>query len=723
MLRRILFCFILILCSLQMNLMAQGGLWAHMHGSIGSGAMGQYGTLGVANANNTPSGRYQGAFWTDKQGNFWMFGGFGPWGYYNDLWKLDPITVQWTWIKGPQTITDQNGEFGIKGVPSPLNYPSARTFGPNCWTDNNGDLWMYGGHGFDVNGTQGGLQDLWRYNIANNEWTWMGGSNVANIAPVHGTIGVASPTNNPGAREECKSAWVDDNNNLWMFGGQDGATANVSSNVRNDMWKYNISTGEWTWMKGASTMNSNGSYGTKGVEAPTNNPPARFTYTRWKGKDKNFYVFAGGNSATSRNDVWRYNINTNNWTWISGASQQNNAGNYTAQCQPEELHYPSARMENQTVATSTCTEIFWSFGGFKTVGNPLSYNDLWLYNLTTNKWTWVSGSQATNINPNPGPIGVAQPGRYIGSKGGVAIWTDAQNNLWIFGGLAHDSTLPPPAGQTLALGLKNDLWRFQPDSTCFDASFFSTLALEYPGDSTFCPGDTTSIPVPVNTAITIDPNTDWQYNTDSSRIIFSPTTTTTYTVYGAESGLCVGRDTISFTIVVEPFPIAAFTASPLVSLKTEPLITLTNTSQFAASYEWYFNNLVFATSTDATYNGTDSGEYCFTLIAYNNFGCSDTAVHCVNKLEPDNIFVPSVFSPNDDTKNDVFRIIGSNITLKTFVIYDRWGEEVFSTKNLKEGWDGTFKGKKAEVGTYYYYIEYDSFKGKKTLKGDINLVR
>jgi gliding motility-associated-like protein len=71
----------------------------------------------------------------------------------------------------------------------------------------------------------------------------------------------------------------------------------------------------------------------------------------------------------------------------------------------------------------------------------------------------------------------------------------------------------------------------------------------------------------------------------------------------------------------------------------------------------------------------------------------------------------------------VFRIIGSNITLKTFVIYDRWGEEVFSTKNLKEGWDGTFKGEKAEVGTYYYYIEYDSFKGKKTLKGDINLVR
>jgi hypothetical protein len=118
MLRRLLFCFILILSSLQMDLIAQGGLWAHMHGSIGSGAMGQYGTLGVANPNNTPSGRYQGAFWTDKQGNFWMFGGFGPWGYYNDLWKLDPITVQWTWMKGPANHSrSKRGSLVLKGFP------------------------------------------------------------------------------------------------------------------------------------------------------------------------------------------------------------------------------------------------------------------------------------------------------------------------------------------------------------------------------------------------------------------------------------------------------------------------------------------------------------------------------------------------------------------------------------------------------------------------------
>ena len=220
--RKLLFSFLLLLCFATINSNAQGGLWTHMHGSLGSQALGLYGTKGVTNATNTPSGRYQGAFWTDKQGNFWLFGGFHPWGYANDLWKLDPITAQWTWINGPQGVSDQNGEFGIQGVASPLNYPSARTFGPNCWTDNNGDLWLYGGYGYDVNSTLGGLSDLWKYHIATNEWTWISGSNVANVAPVHGTLGVAAPTNNPGARAECKSGWVDDNNNLWMFGGQDG---------------------------------------------------------------------------------------------------------------------------------------------------------------------------------------------------------------------------------------------------------------------------------------------------------------------------------------------------------------------------------------------------------------------------------------------------------------------------------------------------------------------
>ena len=689
-----------------------------MGGSLGSGALGLYGTKGVPDPTNMPAGRYQGAYWTDLQGNFWLFGGFLPFGYGNDLWKYDVATNQWTWINGPQLVSDQNGEWGVKGVPSVNNYPSARTFGPNCWTDKNGDLWLYGGYGFDRFSNQGGLTDLWRYRISTNEWTWVWGADTANQSPVHGTINVSAPTNSPGGRVECKSGWVDDNNNLWLFGGQDGATANTTINVRNDMWRYDPASDLWTWTKGLTTMNSGPVWGTKGVESPNASPAARLSFTKWKGKDGSFYVFAGGNNASSRNDLWRYNPVTNNWTWMSGMNTLNNVGQYAGQCQPDSAKYPRARIENQTVATSTCTEVFWSFGGFRTITNTESFNDLWLYNLTTNKWTWVSGGSATNVTNIPGPIGVGLPTNRIGSRGGVYIWSDNQNNLWVFGGLAYDSTIA-------ALGLKNDLWRFQPDTTCFDAGFSSVLVLDGPTDLDLCPGDTTFMMAPPLATLDIQPATGFTWSADSGRVLFSPLTTTTYTVTGSEKGICAGKDTIVFTINVVPFPVADFTLAPQSSLLTDPVFTLTNTSQLAVAYQWIYKNTndYFSTAQDASYTVADSGTHCFMLVAANSLGCTDTAEHCGEKLMPDFIFVPSAFSPNNDDKNNTFRILGSYITLQKFVVYNRWGQQVFSTTDLRKGWDGKFQGKDCEIGTYYYYIEYDAYGIKKTLKGDVNLIR
>lgn len=716
--RPIVYSFILIslLISKPLQLFAQGGMWAQMHGSAGSGALGWYGTKGVSDILNTPSGRYQGAFWTDLQGNFWLFGGYHPWGYANDLWKYDVATTRWIWMNGPQSVTDQNGEFGVQGIPSANNYPSARTFGPNCWTDKNGDLWLYGGYGYDFVGAQGGLADLWKYNIASNMWTWISGPNTVGQVPVHGTQGVEAATNTPGGRVECKSGWVDDMNHLWMFGGQDGATATTGVNVRNDMWRYNISNNRWTWMKGATNLNNGGNYGTKNVEVATNNPPSRLSFTKWKGKDGNFYVFGGGNSSNARNDLWRYNPVSNNWTWISGSKVAGNAGTYTAKCNPQELDFPAARIENQTVSTTTCTEVFWSFGGFKTITNTESYHDLWLYNLTTNKWTWVSGNQNTNYVGSYGALYVPTPTNMISSRGGVAIWSDQQQNLWVFGGLAYDSTIS-------ALGLKNDLWKFIPDTTCFDASLYSVLILEAPTDTVICPGDTTGMQLPALAITEIQPLSGFTYNQDSTRVIFSPDTTTTYTVIGRERGDCPGKDTITFTIVVVPYPKAEFVLSPFESFLTNPTFVLTNTSTKATTYEWKYEGNTFATSTDATYDVSDSGLYCFTLIAYNSEGCSDSVTHCGTKSIPDKIFLPNVFSPNGDNKNDVLKIIANNISLKKFVVYNRFGEEVFNTTDISKGWDGKFEGQNSEQGTYYFYIEYEAYKLKKTLKGDVILIR
>lgn len=89
------------------------------------------------------------------------------------------------------------------------------------------------------------------------------------------------------------------------------------------------------------------------------------------------------------------------------------------------------------------------------------------------------------------------------------------------------------------------------------------------------------------------------------------------------------------------------------------------------------------------------------------------------------LFFPSAFSPNRDGKNDILRMLGdvtaiSDYTLK---IYNRWGQQVFTATNPLQGWNGMHGADIADMGTYYYYIQY-KYKGEtEMMKGDITLVR
>lgn len=90
------------------------------------------------------------------------------------------------------------------------------------------------------------------------------------------------------------------------------------------------------------------------------------------------------------------------------------------------------------------------------------------------------------------------------------------------------------------------------------------------------------------------------------------------------------------------------------------------------------------------------------------------------------LFVPNAFSPNNDGKNDEFKLMGANhVILTKFSIYNRWGQEVFSTQSTEDSWNGNFKGAEAEMGTYFYLVQYQcNYNGKDiTLTGDVILIR
>jgi hypothetical protein len=118
------------------------------------------------------------------------------------------------------------GTYGTIGLPSTSNIPGAR-YGGASWVDVNGDLWLFGGYGYD--GTTSGIafhnfllvammNDLWRYRIISGDWTYMRGSTITAALSTYGLIGVPDPANVPGSRSQA-GACADSVGNLWLFHG------------------------------------------------------------------------------------------------------------------------------------------------------------------------------------------------------------------------------------------------------------------------------------------------------------------------------------------------------------------------------------------------------------------------------------------------------------------------------------------------------------------------
>jgi len=290
--------------------------WIWVGGSSVAGSTsntGSYGTVGVAAAGNLPPPRTDSISWVDSAGLFWLFGGTqldsrgGYVAVFNDLWNYNPTTGQWTWVGGS---SNPNGAsvFGTQGTAAPGNLPAARE-GASSWLDASGNLWLFGGLGLAQSGAAQEYNDLWEYNPAAAEWTWVGGSNAPNSAGAYGTPHAAAAGNGPGARVSAVS-WTDLSGNFWLFGGYGYAQAGYLGYL-NDLWEYNLVTGQWSWIDGASAAAADGSYGTQGVPASGNIPGAREQAVGWVDTSGNFWLFGGFGFDSfdvnaDLNDLWRF---------------------------------------------------------------------------------------------------------------------------------------------------------------------------------------------------------------------------------------------------------------------------------------------------------------------------------------------------------------------------------------------------------------------------------
>ncbi|MDP9041732.1 MAG: gliding motility-associated C-terminal domain-containing protein, partial [Bacteroidota bacterium] len=141
-----------------------------------------------------------------------------------------------------------------------------------------------------------------------------------------------------------------------------------------------------------------------------------------------------------------------------------------------------------------------------------------------------------------------------------------------------------------------------------------------------------------------------------------------------------------------------------------------------ASYQWIPADKLENqfTLTPSTVNLTDDITYTLTVQSGNGCEASSSAIVKVVRL----LIMPNAFSPNGDGTNDIFHIpAGVSLQLQEFSIFDRWGTRVFTTKNISEGWYGTFKGTPVDAGTYIYIIKGRNEKGNILLKGSVILLR
>ena len=265
--KRLLPCLVYMLSANALH--SQTNQWTWMKGANSINSSGYNGTQGIPSSVNNPRARYLATSWTDAAGNLWMFGGSGYntatvlEEYLNDLWKYNSNTNTWVWMKGNNT-PGVSGVYGSQGIAAATNQPGARRLGMS-WKDKSGNFWLYGGHGFASPTFWGYLSDLWKFNPLTGQWTWVKGDTTANAAPIYGSYGVASPTNNPGGRYGSLS-WTDTTGNFWLFGGYSNSPGGTV--FFNDLWKFSTTSNQWTWIKGDSSANHASVYGTKGSASP-----------------------------------------------------------------------------------------------------------------------------------------------------------------------------------------------------------------------------------------------------------------------------------------------------------------------------------------------------------------------------------------------------------------------------------------------------------------------
>lgn len=324
-----------------------------------------------------PGSREYAVAWTDSAGDLWLFSGYGyaesgGLAYLNDLWKYDVSEGKWAFISGTGDYKNEDGNYdNSSGSAHPASRDSAAS-----WTDNAGDLWLFGG------GQSAILNDLWKFDVSEMKWQLVSGT--GDYWVEYGIYGGATP--HPGSRANPLS-WTDGAGDLWMFGGYGYAESESAAHL-NDLWKFDVVELKWEFVSGTGDYRSE--YGNYDNAGGTAYPGSRGSATTWTDGTSLWLLGGWGYAETSQfgfeshlNDLWKYDIAEAKWLFVSGT------GDYKNQHGIYDNSGGSAHPGSRRNAVSWVDNAgdLWLFSGYGYPADHAEYrysdalNDLWRYRV------------------------------------------------------------------------------------------------------------------------------------------------------------------------------------------------------------------------------------------------------------------------------------------------------------------------------------------------------
>lgn len=195
---------------------------------------------------------------------------------------------------------------------------------------------------------------------------------------------------------------------------------------------------------------------------------------------------------------------------------------------------------------------------------------------------------------------------------------------------------------------------------------------------------------------------------ESTSITFEEDGCYNVTFSGVNQFGCTFSTELTEPICIDDNPQANFSFSPQEVTSENSIVQFQNLSENATTFEWLFPEESNSNAVNPNFTlPTLPGNYPVTLIAFDEEGCFDSITQFITVNGINTVFIPNSFTPDVDEFNQTFKPIlseSNDVFDFTFLIYNRWGEVLFESKNPLFGWDGTYNGQLVQSGTYPYKI-------------------